>query len=189
MSRVFLNSSLKRCNQRRPISFKWLDVDMWNSDRVLITSSALKQWAKWEAICSCFAWNCFAWKCCAFITWSSVVRKTTLFWNVSASIQATSIRQCWAQGKVWSGAQEAILETVIIFNRCVKCAWCHVKVPDTFQLKFKQKTNTQVIILHSDSELLIVLPLGRMFSNYLSAINLKIFCLHILKQIYLTNFF
>lgn len=56
-TRVFPNSSHKRCNQPRPISFKLLDQDMWNSDRVFIMSSPFKQWAKRGAICSCFAWS------------------------------------------------------------------------------------------------------------------------------------
>lgn len=62
MSRVFPNSSLKRCNQPRPIGFKLPDEDMWNSDGVLITCSPFKHWAKWGAICSCFAWNSSAYK-------------------------------------------------------------------------------------------------------------------------------
>lgn len=133
----------------------------------------------------CMTFNGIAyegWKCFALTTRSSVMRKTTLFWNLSVSIQATSRltseNSAEHRAGLRSGAQNAILEMVITFNRCVKCTWCRVKVPDTLQLKFKQKTNTQVIILHSDSELFIVFPLGRMFSNDLSAINLKILPAH-----------
>lgn len=136
MSRVFPNSSLKRCNQPRPIGFKLPDEDMWNSDGVLITSSPFKHWAKWGAICSCFAWNSSAyrgWSILLFITWNSVLRQTTLFWNISADIQATSrlTSENSAQNRegVRFGYQDTILEKVIILNGHLKGISCCAKSP------------------------------------------------------------
>lgn len=105
MSRALPNNSLKRCNQPRPISAKLLDKGTWNSDRVLITSSPFKQWAKWGAICSCFAWNSTACEGLKYLAFHHVEQcgetdRTVLECKcLYLSNKPTDIRkQCSAQG-------------------------------------------------------------------------------------------
>lgn len=148
MSRALPNNSLKRCNQPRPISAKLLDKGTWNSDRVLITSSPFKQWAKWGAICSCFAWNSTACEGLKYLAFHHVEQcgetdRTVLECKcLYLSNKPTDIRkQCSAQGTSQI-CYLAILEMVIIFNWRANCIWCCAKVPNPFQLKFKQKTLT-----------------------------------------------
>ena len=146
MSRVFPNSSLKRCNQPRPIGFKLLDEDMWNSDRVLITSSPFKHWAKWRAICSCFAWNSSAYEGLKHFAFHHMeqCRETdhTILkykcWYPSNK-QTDIWKQCSAQWRGQTGLPGYYFRKDRYFKRCVKCIWGCAKVPTTFQLKLMQK--------------------------------------------------
>lgn len=148
MSRVFPNSSLKRCNQPRPISFKLLDQDMWNSDRVFITSSPFKQWAKRGAICSCFAWNLTAYEGLEYLAFHHMEQCGEIDHTIleheclHPSSKLTDIwKQCSVQGKSWIWLSEYYFRTGDYFKLMCEVPLV-LEVPNTFQLKFKQRTVT-----------------------------------------------
>lgn len=169
MSRVFPNSS-KRCNQQRPISFKLLDQDMWNSESInnqqpFWTVSKMRS----HLLLFSMTFNCL-WGAEVFCfhhmeQWGEIDHTILERKCLYPSNKQTDIwKQCSAQAGVGSGYQNTILEMVIIFNWCVKCPWYHAKVSNTFQLKFKPETVIiWVIILYNDMRFFIVFPLVGMF--------------------------
>lgn len=107
---------------------------MWAGSRVLITTSPCKLWTNKESFVLVLPeiqlpvmGRCVS----LFITWNSVVRQATLFWNIRIYIQATTHWQLknrtWQKGRTTLIIRMTILGWVVVPSWYVKYIWWGAK--------------------------------------------------------------